>query len=201
MAQFQSGQQIEKTLRALGELLDASGSEAIGLLVCGGASLIIGNLVARGTRDVDVLTFFGPERPEQGDLRRHDALPGPLKEAADAVAADFGLDPNWLNIGPAGLIQVGLPEGLMARAIRRDYGKKLRVFYISRLDQIHLKLYAATGGEERHFQDLKALNPTADELRQARDWVETRLADAVLPSVVRAIIEDLGYECLSDRMP
>jgi len=198
MARLQSGQEIERTLRALGELLDASDSQPIGLLVCGGASLIVTKLVARSTRDVDVLTFFGPERPEQSDLRRHDALPPPLKEAASTVAADFGLDSDWLNFGPTGLVQLGLPDGLMARAIRRDYGQKLRVFYISRLDQIHLKLYAATGGEERHFQDLRALNPTADELRQAKEWIETNLADAVLPSEVEAIVEDLGCERLHD---
>jgi hypothetical protein len=59
MARMESGEQIEQALHALGELLAASETQPVGLLVCGGASVIVSNLVARGTRDVDVLTFFG----------------------------------------------------------------------------------------------------------------------------------------------
>lgn len=44
----------------------------------------------------------------------------------------------------------------------------ITVLSASRLDQIHLKLYALVDqGAARHEQDLRALKPTTEELLQA----------------------------------
>jgi len=180
-------------LSALGEQLAESGAPPTGLLVCGGASLIVNGWVTRSTQDVDVLTLCGAEAPDQEDLCRCNELPEYLKEAVSKVASGFGLSREWLNVGPSGLVQLGLPHDLVARSIRRDYGPKLSVFYISRFDQIHFKLYAAICGHERHFQDLRKLKPTEDEIRSAKAWVENTLYDAILPAEMAAVMEDLGY--------
>lgn len=191
---FQSADQIELALSRLGELLAASGAAPMGLLVCGGASLIVRAQVARTTHDVDVITYFGGRLPGQGELQRHTEFQDVVVQMAAQIAADMDLDEDWLNLGPSSLVVLGLPDGIMDRAQRRDYGKRLTVFFLDRLDQIHLKLYAALQREERHVQDLLALKPTDDEMLQAKRWIETVAGDAVLPSDLAALIRDLGYE-------
>jgi hypothetical protein len=59
------------------------------------------------------------------------------------VARDFSLPAEWLNSGPTGLLEFGLPDGFADRLQRRDYGEGLVVYLASRYDQIHFKLYAA----------------------------------------------------------
>lgn len=115
---------------------------------------------------------------------------------ARAVAADMGLDEDWLNVGPSSLVSLGLPEGLMSRACGRDYGRCLKVFFLDRVDQIHLKLYASLSREERHVQDLLALKPTGHEVEQAKGWIEVIAADGFLPADLAALIKDLGHEDL-----
>ncbi|GAH39672.1 unnamed protein product, partial [marine sediment metagenome] len=56
---------------------------------------------------------------------------------------DFDLKENWLNAGPASVMDFGLPDGLMNRVQTRNYGKNLILHLLGRYDQIHFKLYAA----------------------------------------------------------
>ena len=70
-----------------------------------------------------------------------------------------------------------LPEGFEDRMTTVDYGAGLRVSFASRLDQIHLKLYAfADRREARDESDLQRLAPTADELTAAARWAMTHNA-------------------------
>ena len=48
---------LNRALALVGELLDHRGAPPIGLVVCGGAALIATGLVARTTKDVDVVAF------------------------------------------------------------------------------------------------------------------------------------------------
>jgi hypothetical protein len=53
----------------------------------------------------------------------------------------------------------------------------LTLHVISRLDQIHLKLYAVLDSKTRietHLGDLMDLDPTEGEARQAVDWLLNR---------------------------
>lgn len=53
---------------------------------------------------------------KKGSLREPpEPLPSPLVQAARAVARDLGLDPDWLNAGPALQWRAGMPPGLEAR--------------------------------------------------------------------------------------
>jgi hypothetical protein len=85
------------------------------------------------------------------------------------------------------------PEGFLERALRRGYGDALAVLFASRLDQIHLKLYAAVDqGPGRHLSDLQALQPSAAELVQAARWSRTHDPSEGYRGVLVEVLEHLG---------
>jgi hypothetical protein len=71
-------------------------------------------------------------------------------------------------------MDLGLPSGLGSRVTVRRYGA-LEVHIPSRTDQICFKLYAAVdqGPRSKHFADLRSLEPTSEELRNAAAWAQT----------------------------
>jgi hypothetical protein len=79
---------------------------------------------------------------------RANPLPAAVVDAASLVARDLGLDADWLNPGPTGLLSHGLPLGFVDRVLRRDYGPALAVSFAARIDQIFFKLYAAADRRE-----------------------------------------------------
>jgi hypothetical protein len=163
-------------------------------VVVGGSALVTLGLIARTTRDVDVLAIL-----DGGELVSAEPLPPGLVEAARVVARDFGLPQDWLNAGPASLLDLGLPEGFLQRAQHRRYGEALTVLFASRTDQIHLKLYAAVEqGAGRHLADLKALKPTEPELLQAARWSRTHDPSEGYRSVLLELLTHLGASHGSD---
>lgn len=168
MSSITTVQEANRLLDALGDQL-AVLENAYEIVVVGGSALLALGLVARPTRDVDVVGI------REGDVLLPVApLPHALRLARDRVARDFQLPEDWLNAGPASLADFGLPEGFLDRAVARQHGPALTVWYASRLDQIHLKLYAAVDqGPGRHEADLRALQPTAEELVAAARWTRT----------------------------
>jgi hypothetical protein len=160
---------IDLLFGALADQLQALGSR-VEIVVIGGSALTALGLVRRATRDVDLLAIA-----EDCELRLAEPLPHALLAARAAVAADFGLAEDWLNPGPTGLLQWGLPEAFMSRVVTRTYGTALVVHFASRFDQIHFKLFAMvdqSGG--RHEADLRALSPTPGELTSAARWSITQ---------------------------
>ena len=159
---------LEEALTLLGALLEERGEE-IGLLVIGGTSLLMLGLVERPTADVDVVGLFGGTTYVQAH-----ALPSFLATAAAEVGATLALPRDWLNVGPAGLITFGLPDGLEQRVEVRRYGS-LEVHLPSVGDLICFKLYATVDLTEhsRHFQDLQAIGPTDEQLLSAARWTRT----------------------------
>lgn len=145
----------EQALKALGELLDSRGLEYRLAAVGGGAMLLLG-LLDRPTNDLDVVT----QADESGAAVSADPLASPLREAITDVARAFDLPEDWLNPGPAALLELGLPPGFADRAHVRRYGA-LEIRLADRVDQIHFKLYASVdqGPESKHFADLEALEP------------------------------------------
>ncbi|HUS31959.1 MAG TPA: hypothetical protein VMZ53_25835 [Kofleriaceae bacterium] len=180
-----TAKQLEDALSALGEVL-ADRGKRFEVAIIGGGALAIANLIARPTKDLDVVAMIN-----DGRLETAAPLPADLVEAIADVAAYLGLASDWLNNGPTAMLRFGLPEGFLARCDRRAYGG-LVVRFADRLDHIHFKLYAAAddrpGG--KHHRDLVALAPTRDELRAAARWARehdpsrefSQLVDQVLAS-------------------
>jgi hypothetical protein len=181
---------LEEAMCVLGHLVAVRKRPAIHLVVCGGSALIALNLVARTTKDVDVLAVL-----ESGELRCARPLPAWLLDDAKAVRSELNLPENWLNDGPAdeSLFRLGLPAGVAERLMLREFGPSLRVSFISRYDQIHFKLYAAADQGGRHFTDLKKLVPTKEELHAAARWTFTQDASDAFRQVVGEVLHALGH--------
>ncbi len=192
-----------EALRLVGELLAADGHE-YAITILGGAALSLLGIIERATDDVDILAFATPRAnaaPDQGTLREPpEPIPEPLGRAAATVARDLGLDPHWLNTGPALQWRAGLPPGLEQRIEWRHYGA-LWVGIVARYDLIFFKLFAAAdsiGPKSVHYQDLLALQPSAAELEEAAVWVRSQDASPAFAEVLNRVIShvrtDVGLE-------
>lgn len=176
-------------LGALAEQLERIGA-SYELIVVGGSALLALGLVDRPTKDVDVVAFREGEA-----VHSSSPLPADLIRARDRVARDFGLPASWLNAGPADLARLGLPEGFLDRVERRDYGRSLTVFFASRFDQVHFKLYATVDqGPGRHEADLRRLEPTDQELIAAARWSTTHDPSAGYRSQLIQVLRIFGVE-------
>jgi hypothetical protein len=178
----------EPILEALGEQLAARG-ERYELVLIGGSALLALGLVERATKDVDIVALRSGETLDSAK-----PLPEGLGVARDLVARDFSLLPQWLNPGPTELLEFGLPDGFVGRLERRDHGPGLTVYFASRLDQIHFKLYAAVdeGGPGKHEADLRALAPTEAELIAAARWSQTHDPSPGYAQELRGALKFLG---------
>ena len=156
----------------------------------GGAGLLALGVVDRSTRDVDVVA-----RIEDGSLLKGAPLPPSLIDARDEVARDFLVAADWLNAGPADLLDFGLPAGFMDRVETEVFSEALTVHFASRLDQIHFKLYALVDqGLGKHDQDLRALEPTREELVQAARWTRTHDPSPGFLGMLQRALSYLGVE-------
>jgi len=184
-----SGLAAEDLLRALGEQLAAHG-ESYTLAVVGGSALLALGLISRPTRDVDVLAIV-----ENNELVSAQPLPAALLDAAHTVARDFGLSDEWLNPGPTSLLDLGLPDGFYEQAQHRIYGPGLEILFASRIDQIHLKLYATVDqGAGKHLKDLEALHPTEQELLDAAHWSRSHDPSEGYLSVLKQVLTHFGVD-------
>ncbi len=182
-------EQLDQALFALDDQL-ALRQGGVHLVVIGGSGLIAIGAVSRATRDVDVVAL-----EQDGELVSAEPLPEIVRDAAATVARDLGLEPNWLNSGPTGLLLHGLPVGFAERLVTRDYGVALRVSFAARVDQIFFKLYAyADRREARDFDDLERLAPTDDELRAAARWERTHNMPGPFDDAMTRALADLGVE-------
>ncbi len=143
---------LEESLAILGESLAERGV-SFEIVAVGGGSLLLLGLISRPTADLDILAFI-----EDGRYLKPAILPADLADAARATARVVGIRQDWINVGPAALLDFGLPAGFANRTIER-----------------RLKLYAAVdqGPSSKHFQDLIALSPTREELLDAARWAMT----------------------------
>ena len=189
---------LDQALALLAGRLDLAQSEPVRLVVCGGSALIAMGLRQRTTRDVDVVALMNAAH----ELVNPDPLPDFLLTAAEQVARDLGLPTGWLNNGPSrgegGLFQMGLPAGFVGRLTGKNYGSRLAVHFIGRLDQIHFKLYAAADQRDgTHLTDLKALDPSAVELEAAARWAMTHDVSEGFKMVLQELLTQLGHESVA----
>ena len=192
---------ILKALKLLDGRLVLNQSSCYSLVVCGGAALNAMSLVRRTTKDVDIVALISTDNK----LIDPAPLPEELLIAAKEVADTLILPQDWLNNGPSsgdgGLFRLGLPEGFQSRLKRSYKGQKLTVYNISRLDQIHFKLYAAVDQYgSYHASDLKQLSPSEEELIQAIEWATTHDISEGFQLAIKMFLRDFGYERLADKI-
>ena len=185
---------IKEILTALDRQIQVSHGSPIGLVICGGTALAALGIITRTTKDVDVLARASVS---DGDIHLQEMAQFPkwLQGAAAQIRRDFSLPPDWLNLGPAPQIKLGLPPGLTKRLVRQEYGHYLTAFFLDRFDQIFFKLYAAVdgGANDRHVQDLFALKPSLAEIRAATEWVLTQDNSEGFRSILKDFLEQHNY--------
>lgn len=199
---FKGKTEIEKTLMALSEQLEAkSPGTVIKMLVCGGAALNVLGYVTRTTKDVDVVAFIDKNKNGDTILTKASPLKPILIEAGKLVQKDFNLPDNWINAGPSSVMDFGLPQGLMGRAETHKYGKNLIIYFLGRYDQIHFKLHAAvdqSGG--KHYDDLMALKPNAEELEKAARWSMTHDPSEGYKMVLKDFLFKIGHKNVAEKL-
>jgi hypothetical protein len=190
---------INDILEALDRQIGVHGGVPLGLVVCGGTALSALGLVMRTTRDMDVLGSVS-ETQNGVTIQSIKKFPEWLVEAANRVGRDFDLPEKWLNLGPASQVESGLPEGFAKRLVKKVYGQYLTVYFISRLDQIHFKLYASVDQDGYHVQDLFALKPTENEMEMAAKWVVTQDVSEVFKALLKDFLEIHNYGDTAKRI-
>lgn len=198
--EFKNKEDVDRVLTALSEQLAAMNKPHVDLLVCGGSALQALRLVSRTTRDVDVVALVSHNSAKGLIMSTAKPLPAHLVEAAKKVERDFQLKDDWLNPGPTSALDLGLPEGMLERAETCNYGNALTVRFISRYDQIHFKLYASVDQGGRHYEDLRKLNPTTEELEQAARWSMTHDVSEGYRGELKRYLKEMGHENVAQRI-
>jgi hypothetical protein len=194
---------VTPLLAELNDALRLEGVEPVDWVVCGGTALLLQGLIARTTRDVDVLG----DRPVSGiEVGWIGTFPPPIDRAIRRVARvhpelqyDGG---SWVNLGAQELVRRGLPEGFEARLVRAPIGDRLTLHLLARVDLIALKLLAASddlGRRQRiHLDDLRELRPTGEELAASIGWVERQTdTEPRLRAGLKRVVEELGHDDLA----
>ncbi|MCE5294735.1 MAG: hypothetical protein LLF94_09015 [Chlamydiales bacterium] len=159
---------LDEALEALGTYLADKELQFEVVAIGGGALLLLGCII-RPTKDLDIVALI-----KDNILISSRPLPEPLQEAINEIGSAYNLPRDWINSGPTDLWVMGLPEGFQERLEPIQYGG-LTLYCASRFDQICFKLYASVdqGPNSKHFEDLKRLRPTKQELEIASQWCKT----------------------------
>ena len=159
---------LNRALETLGSYLSDKGLRYEVAAIGGGALLLLGRII-RPTRDLDIVALL-----DENVLISAHPLPAPLLTAIREVGLALKLPENWINSAPADLWKMGLPEGFQDRLEPIHFGG-LTLYCASRFDQICFKLYASVdqGPNSKHFEDLKRLQPSQEELKKAAIWCQT----------------------------
>jgi len=182
---------LVNAIRAVGDLLAAEG-ETVGIVVVGGAALILGGLVTRLTEDVDIIAAARSWRKGvPTGIAPPNPLPASLLRAVSRVARDFNLPQNWMNSEVGAQWDTGLPPGFEKRIRWLRFGG-LTLGIAGRKDLIFRKLYAAVdseGPQSVHYQDLLALRPNERELDAAAAWARSQDTSAEFAQVLGKVLD------------
>ena len=186
---------LNKALHLLEEQLLLKQLPHTELVVCGGSALIASHLVSRTTQDVDVVALM-----QAGTLVSAEPLPTYLVDAVVRVADILDLPHDWLNNGPASQFRLGLPAGFAARLQKVCIGEQLTIHYISRIDQIYFKTFAAADRGGYHITDLKASNPGEDEIYSAARWCMEQDVSEGFRFILKEMLTQNGWNHVSSRI-
>jgi hypothetical protein len=179
---------LAEVFHALGSILERR-SLTYELVLVGGANLLLRGVIARPTKDGDLIG----QRLGRGRVVALPKLPVALERAAGEVAVAYGLANDWLNVGPASLMDLGLPQGFEERLSPRRFGS-LTLWLAGEYDMICFKLYAAADelpSLGRHMHDLRALEPSDMDLSRAAAWCLTQDASPGFASLLSEALRRL----------
>ena len=166
--------------------------ERFEIVVIGGGALLLHGIIERPTKDLDAVA-----RVEGTRWLRAEPFPVGLARAIVDVAAALDLQDDWLNPGPAGLVDLGLPDGFEERTIARTYGT-LTIRLAAVEDLVAFKLYAAADhwpDRSRHLADLRCLGPTPSRLLAAAKWCRTHdPSEGFRDRLLLPVLTELGVE-------
>ena len=199
--------QIDEALERLNQRMFYQQMESIGIVVCGAAALVARNLVSRSTSDVDILALADLRsrgRTEVSFLQEKE-LPDKLIELISDVGNELHIRQDWLNFKAISVFQYGLPPGIEKRLERKKYGECLTVFFLTKHDQIHLKLLAALDPEqgERHLSDLLDLQPQDENstVKAAVGWLLNRKVSTDYKRKLKQVLDRIGHERIAAEIP
>jgi hypothetical protein len=177
---------LNKALETLGSYLCDKELKYELAAIGGGALLLLGRII-RPTRDLDIVALL-----DKNELFSADPLPAPLLQAIKEVGLALKLPEDWINSAPADLWKMGLPEGFQGRLYPFHFGG-LTLYCASRFDQICFKLYASVdqGPDSKHFDDLKRLQPSQEELKKAALWCQTHDVSEEFAKCLAEAIQEL----------
>jgi hypothetical protein len=149
-------------------------------VVIGGTALNLLGVVARPTKDCDIL---------------YPPLPDAVVNAASAFARELSrngqiLADDWLNNGPAQLADQ-LPAQWQERLRSVFVGSHIHLHCLGRDDLLRAKIFALCD-RGIDLGDCIALAPTAKELTAIMPWLEYQDLNPGWPVHVRATVADLG---------
>lgn len=111
----------------------------------------------RVTSDFDVMDYVPKE-----------AMPA-VELAAEQVAKELGLAPNWLNSNVQLRVDA-LPDGWNQRKIPVGTYGRLRVYAASRPDLIAMKVLA---GRDQDIEDLQAMRVRRDDVEFVHEYLDS----------------------------
>jgi len=194
-------EQLKKALKLLGQKLEHAHFSPLSLIVCGGSSLIIGGLISRITKDVDVIAIGYQETHGKLTIKEAKPFPEILEKLVEEVSQDLGLVKDWLNAGPSELMKIGLPVGYLERSKKMKCSNVLDVYFLGRYDQIHLKVFAAVdSGPGRHVEDLLALKPSEQEMESAARWTMRQDPSEGFRQLLKDMMRKLKYGTVAEKL-
>lgn len=186
---------LNEALQMLDEQLQLRQFPKTELVVCEGSALIASRLVSRTTQDVDVVALV-----QHGSLVSAEPMPDYLLNTVERVANMLHLPADWLNNGPASQFRLGLPPGFSSRLQRVTVGKLLIIDYISRIDQIYFKTFAAADRGGYHISDLKGLRPSDEEILAAAEWCTSQDVSEGFRFILKEMLTQNGWEQVSKNI-
>jgi hypothetical protein len=186
----------EMLLAQLGEALEDMDAEPVEILVSGAMSLLLQGMVNRPTTDIDGIGFVLAE--EGGLVLEKPSMQQAFREARARVATANNLPARWLNFQSRTLMDNGLPDGILERALISDYGSKFRIRLCSRLDMIALKMWAAIDvTREVDLVDLRVLRVTR---REAEFGITYCLQNSAQRERLSEVLEAIGHGKLAREL-
>jgi hypothetical protein len=198
---MESAESIDEILFRLNRKMVYAELEPLNVAVCGGAALIAVGLVTRATQDVDVIALLRANQVNV-EVLKDKILPADVERLVAEIGIELGIREDWLNFDASPLIAFGFPPDMTKRLIRKSYGICLTVYFISRFDQVHFKIYAAMDPKSgtRHLSDLLDLKPQEDEVKAAISWLLGRKASPEFKAALCQVLERIGYERIAKQI-